>query len=137
MIRSRMNLSLVSSSDHRALAIRDHLLPMVRDRGVLECQRDALRVIALHLGPWLINHWTPFNDLSPDQASSPGYRHALERQHTRPDLPYGLEVWRGSKVLSVLWADDGSSEVETFVRGSWEDEALALTTSTWQGSHRE
>jgi hypothetical protein len=121
-----MNMRLVSSSDDRALAIRDHLLPLVRDRGVLECQRDTVRVIALQLGPWLFNHWTPFNDLSPEQASSPGYRHALERQRTGPDLPYGLEVWRGSKVLSVLWADNGSFEVDSFVRGPWEDEALLL-----------
>jgi hypothetical protein len=43
-----------------------------------------------------------------------GYRHALERQHTRPDLPYGLDVWHGAKVLGVLWADDGAFEVVTF-----------------------
>jgi hypothetical protein len=35
-------------------------------------------------------------------------------------------VWRDFKVLSVLWADDGSFEVDSFVRGSWEDEALVL-----------
>jgi hypothetical protein len=29
-------------------------------------------------------------------------------------------------VLRVLWADDGASEVAAFVRGAWEDEALAL-----------
>jgi len=127
VIQSRMNLRLVSSSDDRALAIRDHLLPLVRDRGMLECQSGPVRVIALQLGPWLFNHWTPFKELSPEEASSPGYRHALERQHTRPDLPYGLEVWRGgAKVLSVLWADNGSFEVDSFVRGSWEDEALVL-----------
>jgi hypothetical protein len=41
--------------------------------------------------------------------------------------PYGLEVWRGgAKVLSVLWADNGSFEVDSFVRGSWEEEALVL-----------
>jgi hypothetical protein len=122
-----MTLRLVSSSDDRALAIRDHLLPLVRDRGTLECQRDAVRLIALQQGPWLFKHWTPFNDLSPEQASSPGYRHALARQRTRLELPYGLEVWRGgAKVLSVLWADDGPSEVASFVRGSWEEEALVL-----------
>ena len=38
VIQSRMNLRLVSSSDDGALAIRDHLLPLVRDRGMLECQ---------------------------------------------------------------------------------------------------
>ena len=122
-----MHLKLVSSSDDKALSIRDHLLPLVRDRGTLECQRDAVRLIALQLGPWLFNHWTPFNQLCPEEASSPGYRHALARQHTRPDLSYGLEVWRDDgKVLSVLWAEDGSFAVDSFVRGSWEDEALAL-----------
>jgi hypothetical protein len=122
-----MNLRLAASSDDRALAIRDHLVSLVRGRGTLECQRDSVRLIALQLGPWRLEHWTPFNELSPEQASSPGYRHALARQHTRPDLPYGLEVWRGeTKVLGVLWADDGSTAVDRFVRGSWEDEALAL-----------
>jgi hypothetical protein len=121
-----MNLRLVSSSDDRALAIRDHLLPLVRERGILECQRGPVRVIAMQLGPWLFNHWTPFQDLSPEEASSPGYRHALERQHTRLDLPYGLEVWRDTKVLSILWADNRSFEVDSFVRGSWEDEVLVL-----------
>lgn len=42
-------------------------------------------------------------------------------------MPYGIEVWHdGMRVLSVLWADDGTSEVGRFVRGSWEDDALAL-----------
>jgi hypothetical protein len=41
-------------------------------------------------------------------------------------LSYGLEVWHGVKVLVVLWADNGRFEVVTFVRGSWEDLALAL-----------
>ena len=121
-----MNLRLASSSDHRALAIRDHLLPLVRERGVLENQRGPVRLIVLETGDWTVNHWTPFSDLLPGEASSPGYRHALERQHTRPDLPYGLDVWHGTKVLSILWSDDGSFEVVTFVRGSWEDNALKL-----------
>jgi hypothetical protein len=122
-----MALRLVSSSDGPALAIRDHLLPLVRQHGTLEVQRDAVRVIALRLDGWVMEHWTPFSDLAPGEASSPGYRHALERQHGAPDLPYGLDVWRaGSKVLSVLWADNGSFEVRGFVRGEWEAEALAL-----------
>jgi hypothetical protein len=121
-----MNLRLASSSDYRALAIRDHLLPLVRERGALENQRGPVRLIVLETGDWTVNHWTPFSDLLPGEASSPGYRHALERQHTRPDLPYGLDVWHGTKVLSILWSDDGSFEVVTFVRGSWEDDALKL-----------
>ena len=121
-----MNLRLVSSGNNRALAIRDHLVPMVRGCE-LEVQRGPVRLTTLRMGPWTLHHWTPFNDLTSGEASSPGYRHALERQHTRPGLPYGLEVWRDEvKVLGFLWSDHGSSEVVRFVRGSWEDEALAL-----------
>jgi hypothetical protein len=123
-----MTLKLVSPGDDRALAIRDRLLPLVRGRGALETQRGPVRVVALETGPWRFEHWTPFGELDPGEASSPGYRHTLERQHTRPDLPYGLAVWRGETVvLRVLWADGGgASEVVAFVRGPWEDEALAL-----------
>ena len=122
-----MTLRLVSSGDDRALAIRDHLVPIVRERGVLELQRGPVRLVVLRTGPWTIEHWTPFGELSPDEASSPGYRHAVERQRTRPDLPYGLDVRRDrARVLGVLWSDDGACEVVAFVRGPWEDEALAL-----------
>ena len=122
-----MALELVSSGDDRALAIRDHLLPLVRERGTLEVQRGPVRLVALRTGPWTVEHWTPFGELSPDEASSPGYRHALERQRAGPDLPYGLDLWRdGARVLGVLSSEDGASQVVTFVRGAWEDEALAL-----------
>ncbi|MBX6387003.1 MAG: hypothetical protein IRZ07_29175 [Microbispora sp.] len=122
-----MTLRLVSSGDGPALALRDHLLPLVRERGILEVQSGAVRLVALRTAAWTVEHWTPFNDLSPGEASSPGYRHALEHQRTRPDLPYGLDVWHtGAKVLSVLWADDGAFEVVHFARGPWEAEALAL-----------
>jgi hypothetical protein len=122
-----MPLRLVTSGDNRALAIRNHLIPLIRDRGSLELQRDSIRLISLGTGPWTLAHWTPFNELAPGEASSPGYRHALERQQGSPGLPYGLEVWRdGEKVLSILWADDGTSEVISFVCGPWEDEALRL-----------
>ncbi|MBV8399337.1 MAG: hypothetical protein JOZ17_11450 [Acetobacteraceae bacterium] len=121
-----MGLKVVSSGDDRALVIRDHVLPLVRARGKLEVQRGPVRVIRLRMHPWAFIHWTPFSELSSDEASSPGYRRALEHQHTRPDLPYGLDVWHGTKVLSVLWADQGDWEVLCFVRGPWEAEALAL-----------
>jgi len=121
-----MALTLVSSSDDRALAIRNHLLPLVRKRGRLEGQHGPVRLIVLEAGALTINHWTPFNELSPGEASSPGYRRALERQHGGPALPYGLDIWHGTKVLGMLWADDRRFQVLTFVRGAWEDDALTL-----------
>ncbi|PWS35906.1 hypothetical protein DFH01_20290 [Falsiroseomonas bella] len=122
-----MTLRLVASGDGDALALRDHLVPLIRTRGAIEIQRDAVRVVTWRPGDWGFEHWTPFNDLQPGEASSPGYRQALKRQHTEPDLPYGLDVWlSGTRVLSVLWADDGSFHVAAFSRGPWEDDALAL-----------
>jgi len=41
-------------------------------------------------------------------------------------MPYGLDVYHGGQVLSVLWSDDGATEVAAFIRGPWEEEALAL-----------
>lgn len=121
-----MSLKLVASNEDRALAIRDHLLLLVRQRGEIEVQQDLVRLIVLKQALWVIRHWTPFNELQPGEASSPGYRRAVERQHVRSDLPYGLDVWSGIKVFDVLWADDGRFEVLSFVRGPWEDLALAL-----------
>lgn len=121
-----MTLRLVSNSDDRARAIRDHIVPLLRREGTLELQRDVVRVVELRTGLRVFRHWTPFNALTTDEASSPGYRHAVERQHTRPDLPYGLDVWRQINVLRILWSDNGTTEVANFVRGAWEDEALAL-----------
>lgn len=121
-----MTLRLAASSDDRARAIRDRILPLLRREGTLERQHDVVRVIELRMGVWVFRHWTPFNDLAADEAASPGYRHAIERQHTRPDLPYGLDVWNQIRVLRILWADDGTFEVAEFVRGDWEEEALRL-----------
>ena len=109
------------------MAIRDHVLPLLRARGSLEIQRDSVRVIELGLDPWLFRHWTPFNEMQAGEASSPAYRHAIERQRPQQTLPYGLEIWESGLVLRMLWADDGSLDVIDFLRGPWEDEVLALT----------
>ncbi len=79
--------------------------------GALEVQRGTVRVVELRIGAEIFRHWTPFNDLAPGEASSPAYRHAIERQHAKPDVPYGLDVYHGGQVLSVLWSDDGASPV--------------------------
>jgi hypothetical protein len=121
-----MKPTLAWSCEDRALAIRDHLLPLIRERGTLQEQQGAIRLIRLRLEPWLFNHWTPFKTVLRSEAASPGYRHALEHQHAGPDLPYGLEVWHGERMLSVMWADGGACQVCAFVRGPWEETALAL-----------
>jgi hypothetical protein len=120
---------MISDSDGRAIAIRDHVLPLLRQRGTVQVQRDTVRLTELRTGMWALRHWTPFNELGQAEAASPGYRHAIERQRTRQTMPYGLDIWHGTElamVLRVLWADDASLDVVSFVRGPWEEEALAL-----------
>ena len=51
VVEERMTLKLVSSGDDRALAIRDHLLPLVRGHGTLELQRGPVRLAVLRTGP--------------------------------------------------------------------------------------
>ena len=124
-----MNVRLISNSDDRALAIRDHILPLLRGHGAVQVQRDAVRLTELRMGVWAFRHWTPFNELRADEASSPGYRHAVERKRTRPALPYGLDIFHGAareRVLLILWAEDGTIEVPDFIRGPWEEEAFRL-----------
>jgi hypothetical protein len=103
------------------------VLPRLREKGAIEIQRDTVRVIELRTGPWVFRHWTPFNELTPGEASSPGYRRAIERQRNQSDMPYGLDIWHGARVLRVLWADNGAFAVPIFVRGEWEAAALALS----------
>jgi hypothetical protein len=126
MDRSSMNVRLVANSDDQAIAIRDHILALLRQAGAVQIQRDTVRLTELRMGVWAFRHWTPFNELGREEASSPGYRHAIERQRTKQGLPYGLDVWHGAKVLRILWSEDGAIEVASFVRGSWEDEVLTL-----------
>ena len=122
-----MTLRLASSNDHLALAIRDHVLPLVRSFGTLEQQWGGLRRITLLLGPWSFTHWTPFKILASGEASSPGYRHAIEHQRAGATLEYGLDIrHHGAHVLGLLWSDDGSFDVGVFVRGDWEALVLEL-----------
>ena len=125
-----MTLRVAASGKDRALAIRDQVLPIVRAHGTLEDlegKDSTLRLLVLEHGPWRFTHWTPFNALGPTDASSPSYRHAVERQHTRPNLPYGLDIWHErTKVLTLLWSNEGSYEIVCLIRGPWEDGALAL-----------
>ena len=122
-----MTLELVTPSGAQVIAIRDHVLPLLRQGGAIQLQRDAVRVTELQVGIWIFHLWTPFNELSREEASSPGYRHALERQRPRRALPYGLDIWYGTtKVLRMLWSDDKTIEVMIFVQGPWTEEVLLL-----------
>jgi len=125
--RRLMNLRLVTTDTGLAIAIRDHILPLLRQDGTVEVQRDVVRLTELRIRDWVFRFWTPFNELGREEASSPGYRHAIERQRSRKSLPYGLDIWEGTaRVFRIQWSDDEIVDVASFVRGQWEDEVLRL-----------
>jgi hypothetical protein len=59
------------------------------------------------------------------RADAPGYSHAQADQEASRMLPYGLDIWRQDKVLSLQW-DADKLIVTRFQRGAWEDDVLAL-----------
>jgi hypothetical protein len=38
------------------------------------------------------------------------------------NLPYGLNIWSGNKVLNIEWSDDGRTDVVSYRPGPWERE---------------
>jgi hypothetical protein len=113
----------------RALAIRDHLLPLIRVHGGMQEVSGA----AGHLAVWKAGSLTctvrsPFTAWPAEAPPAASYEQALSRQRAKPALPWCLEVWHGHTVLNLQWDDDGTVEVISFTRGPWEDDALALQT---------
>jgi hypothetical protein len=86
-----------------------------------------VRLTGPRIGIWLFRLWTPFSELGREEASSPGYRRAIERQRPRKAL---LDIWYATtKVLRMLWSDDETIEVMIFVQGPWTEEVLRLQRS--------
>ena len=113
----------------RAIAIRDHLLPLIRVHGAMQEVSGA----AGHLAVWKAGSLTctvrsPFTAWPAEAPPAAAYDQALSRQRAKPALPWGLQVWHGHTVLNLQWDDDGGVEVVSFTRGPWEDDALALQT---------
>ena len=103
----------------RALAIRDHLMPLIRARGAIHASSESgLRVVVWRTGRFdflLRSPFAPLPDAAPKSYAETPYQ-----------LPWGLDVVQGRKVLSLQWDDAGRVEVVSFNRGAWEDEAFSL-----------
>jgi hypothetical protein len=123
-----------------ALQLRDHALSILRQHGSYQGDSDAKFLMWKDesFGIWLR---TPFqkwdtgpevaaktlaakHGLSLDQAKYAANLHGLKLPEV---LPYCLDIWRGKKVFSLEWADDGRSHIISFKRGDWEAELLVLS----------
>lgn len=124
------------------LQLRDHALAIVRRHGSYQSAGEAKFLI--WRGEALsIMHQTPFqkwqdgdaavqalaakHGASLEEAKYAAALHGLEFPEV---LPYGLDIWRGKKVMSLEWADDGRARVISFKRGPWEADLLELARSS-------
>ena len=113
----------------RALAIRDHLLPLIRSRGTMrEVSGAAGRLAVCEMEGFTCTLRGPFTAWPAEAPPTASYEQAISRQRAKPALPWCLEVWHGHTVLNLQWGDDGALEVVSFTRGLWEDTVLALQT---------
>jgi hypothetical protein len=111
----------------RAVAIRDHLLPLIRSHGTMqEVSGMAGRPAVCKVGSFTCTLRSPFTPWPVEAPPAASYEQAISRQRAKPALPWCLEVWHGHTVLNLQWEDDGTVEVISFTRGPWEDDALAL-----------
>jgi hypothetical protein len=113
----------------RALAIRDHLMPLIRVYGAMqEVSGTAGHVAVWQAGSFTCTVRSPFKARPAEVPPDASYERAASRQRAKSALPWCLEVWHGHTVLNLQWRDDGTVEVISFTRGPWEDAALALQT---------
>jgi hypothetical protein len=98
---------MASTKLQRALAVRDAVLPWLREHGTLEAvgQSDGTVGPALHatIGGFDIWYQTLFSRLRISSADI-------------PELPYGLKI-PGCMIL--VWADDGRTDF-SFRAGKWD-----------------
>ena len=115
----------IAGRQARAVAIRDHVLPLVlahadsRQYGCLG-KAGPLHLLTWARGPFRLVLRLPFH--LPGAASPAG------RGAAPP--PNGLDIVRladDARVFSIAWELDGRLELVAFRRGTWEDEALALS----------
>lgn len=111
----------------RALAIRDHLLPLIRANGTLvQVGNASMKVLAWKMLPWGFSLRTPFSPFPAGRAPRT-QQEAVLKQQAGEQMGYGLDIgYEGKKVFNLEW-DDTRHVVVTFKRGGWEEEALHLT----------
>jgi len=113
--------------DARALTIRDHLVPLIRTHGSMqEVSGRAGWLAVCRMESLTCTLRSPFTAQFAEAPLSAFFEQSISRQRAKPDLPWGLDVWHGSKVLSLQWDDEGRAEVMSFIRGPWEAAALAM-----------
>jgi hypothetical protein len=113
-----------------ALAIRDAAVCIVHRQGVIKEYEGRKghapkKYVGATFGPFKISYRTPFQP-QPAIRERDKYIAAQHSIKLPAILPYALDVWRGTKVLSIEWDAYGAARLIGYRRrGEWEAELLA------------
>jgi len=116
--------------EERAIELRDLALPIVARHGAWETVTFAsipgarMRLRVYRDSEFTIAYRTPFQRIPkcpmPPATDLSAYDAAALAQHAPRELPYGMDIWSGGKVLNIGWADDGRVAVHGYTPGGWE-----------------
>ena len=118
----------------RAIQLRDAALRIVQRQGALQpVNISGLSLLTYRDGKFAIAYRTPFHQVPPRDDPSereieqygPHTAELLHQQSGR-NLPYGLDIWCGGKVLNIEWADDGAVAVVSYKPGDWESRLMTI-----------
>ena len=120
----------------RAIQLRDAALRIAQRQGAwLPVDIPGLSLLTYRDGTFAIAYRTPFQQFP--QRADPSEReieqygpHTAELLHQQSgrNLPYGLDIWCGGKVLSIEWADNGTVALISYKPGDWEGRLLTIDT---------
>jgi len=109
----------------RAIMLRNLALAAVRARGQWKECSGGPKFLTLEADGLIIAYRSPFQKLPPDSGET--VRLAMVYGVMPKDnLPHGLDVWHGGKVLNIEWSDGGEIDVRSYKAGPWEKAIEAL-----------
>ena len=121
-------MKLPPKSIAKCIELRDLAVALVRDRGVWKAARVGPQLLIYHdvQSRFTIVYRAPLQMLAKIHPPKPWRIFSATEEESLRSLPYGIDIWRGRKRLSVEWADDGRFNVINYVPGPWQDELRKL-----------
>ena len=117
-----MTLDRLGRAD-RAQQLRDALLASLAS-SFEWTEVGPTRFATSTVGPFRIAFRTPFTKMPAGPDPGDFQRAALKAAAI--EYGYVLDLWRGTKVMSLGWNDSGPAEIITFKPGAWDAELLEL-----------
>jgi hypothetical protein len=124
--------NMMKWSDRREKARELHQVAtqLLREKGKFEKISGSFQgqPLIVELEQYHLALRTPFNCPLPPPTEFRRYLMALTGTAAL-NLPYGLDIWEGKKVLNLEWDIDNNLEIVSFKRGIWEQIFLAKARS--------